>query len=645
MATETVIYVSLALVLLTRIYVFINPPDFLEEHKDRRYHEYHLYRQYHLHKQYSNEEDGNGTDARSTDNDQPSLLTSDGVVPFRQRQERKNSTGSLGSTTAGLETLHSLSDELVLLGMGPGSQPFPLHELSTETLSKLDTSAATATMAVAASSSSSTFSPSSVTSPRREQDLWKQIIFSNEAKSVPNFLSLDISEIHYNGPLKEKFDSDKEVQRAIQELQNGQREMAQECPVMTVVWEGGRWCCLEGRSLYIMRAMAWKGQVRVRVLVDKDPTLLAVTEDCWRAAGMTTLDSSSFSSPSSSSIPSTSLPTESILASSSRMASPMAPLTTSKVDRTPFSAATAQPNTAVDQTVSLGLGLDEDLVDLHHHLHFSSSFQNDGDDAYPRTLSKVRFSVLAAEQQHLPPGQLSQRSLPGSPTGHDADDEKDDDDDDLEDENIESDGYMEDDEEDTEDEGDLLLSEARDTFDSRTAPLPPTGFGRRLQIDPRPSRPERKGTRVLALPSRLVIRPPLSTFSTCSSSSTLVSTFSAVTIQDEDEANNSDLTVVSPPQSPMLLPIKQSSVLSSSLSVDAKAKAKSFGRQESSNLFMKSSTPHHHHHHHERKISIPEFLLPPPQFSEQEYLILDPNSDSARRDNPPRRDSGHGDTP
>ncbi|KAF9163791.1 hypothetical protein DFQ26_002124 [Actinomortierella ambigua] len=51
MATETVIYVSLALVLLTRIYVFISPPDFLQEHQDPHYQEYHLYRQYHIRKQ------------------------------------------------------------------------------------------------------------------------------------------------------------------------------------------------------------------------------------------------------------------------------------------------------------------------------------------------------------------------------------------------------------------------------------------------------------------------------------------------------------------------------------------------------------------------------------------------------------------
>ncbi|GJJ73017.1 hypothetical protein EMPS_05375 [Entomortierella parvispora] len=649
MATETVIYVSLALVLLTRIYVFINPPEFLEEHKDRRYHEYHLYRQYHLHKQYDPLEDGNGTDSKSSDDDQPSLLTSDGILPFQQQQlqepqgpERKNSKG-LGSTTAGLENLHNLSDELVLLGMGPGSRPFPLHELSTETLSKLDTSI-TAPMGPTSSSSSSAISP------RREQDLWKQIIFSNEAKSVPNFLSLDISEIHYNGPLEERFDSDKEVQRAIQELQNGQREMAKECPVMTVVWEGGRWCCLEGRALYIMRALQWKGQVRVRVLVDKDPTLLAVTEDCWRAAGMTALDTSSStpssSSSSSSSIPATSSSAQSILASSPRMASPVAPVATSKVDRTPFSAAIAQPTNATDRTVSLGLGLDEDLVDLHHHHHLSSFSQNEGDVHSPRTLSKVRFSVLAADQPLLQ-GQLSQPSLPGSPTGHDADDEKDDeDDDDLEDETIESDGYMEDDEEETEDEDDLLPSEARDTLDSRTAPFPPTGFGRRLQIDPRPSRPERRGTRVLALPSRLV-RPPLPSSSTASP--ILGSFFSAVSIQDEDEANNSDLTVVSLPQSPALLPINASSNLSSSSSMGVKAKAKAFGRQESSLKPLTSQGPlhHHSHHHHERKISIPEFLLPPPGLAlEQEYLILDPSHDSnTRRDNPPRRDSGHGDTP
>ncbi|KAF9580103.1 hypothetical protein BGW38_003381 [Lunasporangiospora selenospora] len=161
MATETVIYVSLALVLLTRIFVFISPPEFLEEHQERRYHD-----------------------------------------------------PSAGGTAS-------------------------LRDLE------------------------------------RDNDLWRQILYSSEAASVPSFLTLDLSEIHYNGSLDDKFERDSEVLESIRALRAGQRDVNKECPDMTVVWEGGRWCCLEGRTLYILRALQWQGKVKVRVLVDKDPTLLA----------------------------------------------------------------------------------------------------------------------------------------------------------------------------------------------------------------------------------------------------------------------------------------------------------------------------------------------------------------------------------
>ncbi|KAG0233634.1 hypothetical protein BGW42_007307 [Actinomortierella wolfii] len=93
---------------------------------------------------------------------------------------------------------------------------------------------------------------------------------------------------------------------------------------MAVVWESGRWCCLEdnaNRLLYILRKVGWQGQVRVKVLVDRDvdvevgadangsnsernvhpssklsssaaahvswgPSVVAVTEESWKAAGM-----------------------------------------------------------------------------------------------------------------------------------------------------------------------------------------------------------------------------------------------------------------------------------------------------------------------------------------------------------------------
>ncbi|KAF9966920.1 hypothetical protein BGZ70_000782 [Mortierella alpina] len=234
MATETVIYVSLALVLLTRIYVFISPPDFLEEHKDRRYHEYHLYRQYHLHKQYDDDTQEN---------------TEDGFVASSRRSSTaQRQLDGHGGKTNPIDVLHHPSDELVLLGMGPGARPLPLHELSARAFSDLD--------------------PLSIVTPRSRssssstaRERMGQVAWGDADIGMPNFLSLDTSEIHYNGSLK-KFEQDPEVREAVRELQIGQRDLAKECPTMT-------------------------GQVRVQVLVDKDATMLAVTEEYWRAAGMT----------------------------------------------------------------------------------------------------------------------------------------------------------------------------------------------------------------------------------------------------------------------------------------------------------------------------------------------------------------------
>jgi hypothetical protein len=85
------------------------------------------------------------------------------------------------------------------------------------------------------------------------------------------WLDLDISSIHYHGSL-EPFGADPETLKTIQDLKTStthRRVVRMARTVgLTVVWENGEWCCLEGRMLYVLRAVGWTGQVRARVLVD-----------------------------------------------------------------------------------------------------------------------------------------------------------------------------------------------------------------------------------------------------------------------------------------------------------------------------------------------------------------------------------------
>ncbi|KAF9560392.1 hypothetical protein EC968_006216 [Mortierella alpina] len=507
MATETVIYVSLALVLLTRIYVFISPPDFLEEHKDRRYHEYHLYRQYNLHKQYDDE---------SQENTQDGLVASSRRSSSAQQQldgpgEKKNS----------IDALHHPSDELVLLGMGPGARPLPLHELSARALSELDP------LGIATSRSRS--SSSSTLREKTGQDTW-----GDADMSMPNYLSLDTSEIHYNGSLK-KFEQDPEVREAIRELQIGQRDLAQECPTMTVVWEGGRWCCLEGRTLYILRSLGWQGQVRVQVLVDKDATMLAVTEEYWRAAGM-----SSELRPLATTSPDPTTP-----ASISPL-SPPAQQSKSTVIPAAEQATSHQFNTsaAISSAPTVGLSLEE--TDEGPDVLLGGAVETEA-------LSRIPYGVLASETK------LSATTLEHDETDGETENRHE----------VESDGYEEDDEGDADEDDD-----AEDDDDATVSGIEKQLRSAGLQSSNDPY-----------LRRRIFL----------------------------DRTKPTASTTNDAPPSPLLLPKANES------------KTLSETRQ-----------------HHERKISIPEFLLPPPLHDEQVYLIIDPASSPTSK-TPPRRDSGHGD--
>jgi hypothetical protein len=399
MATETVIYVSLALVLLTRIYVFISPPEFLEQHKDRRYHEYHLYRQYHIRKQ---------IDTRDDKDEQPP--EDDDLAELLHSHSRRRSSSSAhqpeqhGYSDGGfvdpspLTALHYPSDELVLLGMGPGARPLPLGDLSAAGFSKLEnlavntttslsidssisTTASTVAAATATTPTTATATGSSSSSPYSpryggEQGVWKNIMGASETGSVPSYLSLDTSEIHYNGSLQ-RFEKDSEVLESIAALKAGQRDMAKECPVMTVVWEGGRWCCLEGRTLYILRALEWRGQVRVRVLVDKDPTTLAVTEECWKAAGMTSDLTPLFTTLGRK--PSVSTTPTSAVFESALTVTEEEDVLRGKGSRAFMSTATADPN-----ATTIGLSLEDD-----------STFGGRILIGTPEVEANVRFSSLS----------------------------------------------------------------------------------------------------------------------------------------------------------------------------------------------------------------------------------------------------------
>ncbi|KAG0363870.1 hypothetical protein BGX24_004834 [Mortierella sp. AD032] len=630
MATETVIYVSLALVLLTRIYVFISPPEFLEQHKDPRYNEYHLYRQYHIRKQVDQ-----GHDSKDEQEDNSELGDDDlaALLQSHSSQRRSSSSAIIQETSndAGfvdpspLTALHYPSDELVLLGMGPGARPLPLGELSSSGYSRLENLADSAKLTfspptISVTTSSTNTTPTSATtattgassphSPRDssgKQDVWRYIMGASESGAVPSYLSLDTSEIHYNGSLH-RFEKDPEVLESIKALRAGQRDMTKECPVMTVVWEGGRWCCLEGRTLYILRVLGWKGQVRVRVLVDKDPTTLAVTEECWKAAGMTSDLTPLFTSlarKASVSMTTTSPTTTTTTTNSEDV------LGCKESSQVYMSTATAEPS-----TTTFGLSLDD------------STFGGRILNGTPEAEANVRVSLSSSSGKGSSP--LSGGS---SHSGNDAD---------VEEEEYESgpgsdDGYMEDDEGETEeDEGD-------DSEDEQQRDQPSRHVHNRFQA--------------------MSLHHQNATTPTSSDRPTLPRMLQPLTVLDESE-NNSDLTIVSPP-SPVFTPLSTIQLPSNPI------RKQSFGpttlhggdivlhpRTVSSHHQHPQHQQHNHPQHHERKISIPEFMLPPPLHDEQVYLIIDPSSavdvdagagggDAAellREKNPPRRDSGHGDS-
>ncbi|KAF9154322.1 hypothetical protein BG015_001298 [Linnemannia schmuckeri] len=606
MATETVIYVSLALVLLTRIYVFISPPEFLEQHKDRRYHEYHLYRQYHIRKQI--DDNRQDKDEQEDDNLAALLQSHSRQSSAQQDQQHLNSSDGGFVDPSPLTALHYPSDELVLLGMGPGARPLPLGDLSAAGFSKLEnlatnttTSSSTFSSSTSSTVATTTRSLSSPYSPQddgEQQDVWKHIMGANESGAVPSYLSLDTSEIHYNGSLH-RFEKDPEVLESIAALKAGQRDMAKECPVMTVVWEGGRWCCLEGRTLYILRALDWKGQVRVRVLVDKDPTTLAVTEECWKAAGMTS-DLTPLFTTLGRKLSVSTTPTSAVFESTLPTVTEEEGVSRGKGSQVFMSTATADPS-----TTTIGLSLEDD-----------STFSGRILDGTPEVEANVRFSLSNSSRK-------GSSSLSGSQhSGNDADVEEDE-----ESGPGSDDGYMEDDEGETEEDEGSFSEDDQDQHHIRS----------RLQAMSMHQHPSTARTLARQRQQQNRMLQPLM-------------------VQHDESENNSDLTIVSPP-SPVFTPLSTIQLPSDPVRKQFFGSTTLPGGDVVHHPRAVSSS-RHHHLHHERKISIPEFMLPPPLHDEQVYLIVDPSSTSVttmkgmdaeaagllREKNPPRRDSGHGDS-
>ncbi|KAF9356229.1 hypothetical protein BGX34_010025 [Mortierella sp. NVP85] len=426
---------------------------------------------------------------------------------------------------------------------------------------------------------------------------------SNAADPVPNYISLDISEIDYNGSL-EKFDQDPEVLESIRDLKAGQRDMDKECPTMTMIWEGGRWCCLEGRTLYILRALEWKGQVRVRVLVDKDPMLLAVTEDYWKASGMAMAAGENMKAGTPSTIESHA--------------------STTIDPRIDMNVVVAEASISIDQPAQMSIAaVDTGVTTVGLSLDDSGRPGSNTIETIKSAMSpKARFRLLTEDGP----------SLPGSPGGHDADDER-------EQDEVESDGYLEDDEGD---EDDFDIQQRLRAMSVSKLAIPPPSKQHRYQ-------------KLAAMGTK---RP--------------------LYLQEHlKDDNASEPTMVAPP-SPLLLPntgreldpepdmagsIYPHVQLSPPNRLARKAPFGSIGEDGLRNnrpLQQQRQFPHqqprtklqhplyHHHHHHrslhhERKISIPEFMLPPPLHTEQTYVIIDPSAGGCER-NPPRRDSGHCDS-
>ncbi|KAF9142686.1 hypothetical protein BG015_000703 [Linnemannia schmuckeri] len=263
---------SLAAIILTRIYVSFNPPDFLRQYRDpdgdycgnssspfRRYH--------HLRLQVVSESLGSKEDQVQDDNKET-------------EKEERGHENELKQDTSRPVLEHVDEEAQAKTRMDhPGRHTVHVTPRSRVTAALTFTSKQDRTM------------DDNLTIlhhlPNSSPSLSSDHHFYTSLPTIPTtqprrpWLDLEISNIHYHGSL-EPFGTDDEVIKTIHDLQtSGSTSNSNSdggCSAsgyarlwgMTVIWEDGQWCCLEGRTLYILKAVGWTGRVRARVLVDQD---------------------------------------------------------------------------------------------------------------------------------------------------------------------------------------------------------------------------------------------------------------------------------------------------------------------------------------------------------------------------------------
>lgn len=271
--TAGLVLFSLAIILLTRMYVSFNPPEFLRSYRDPEgnYCGNNISglfrRKYHLRPQFSSESLGSLEDQGQDGNEE------------REKEEHGHKKGRKRNTTG--PVLGHARGESTKDSMGYPSR----HTVPVIPRLRAATTAATFTSKQQDRTVDDDKrailhhlrNPSSSTSDSHRFRTSLPAIPTTIPSPQPRrqWLDLDISKIHYHGSL-EPFSTDDEVLKTIQGLQTGSSSSNSNSAFeyartrdMTVVWEGGQWCCLEGRTLYILKAVGWTGRVRARVLVDQ----------------------------------------------------------------------------------------------------------------------------------------------------------------------------------------------------------------------------------------------------------------------------------------------------------------------------------------------------------------------------------------
>ncbi|KAK3834558.1 MAG: hypothetical protein J3R72DRAFT_218343 [Linnemannia gamsii] len=281
---------ALAIVLLTRAYVSINPPDFLRQYRDPDGNfcsssSRHYLRSHVLLVEDEEEEERQGGNGEDDDEG------------FGDREEDEKEKHGEGQEP---QQEHELKQDES--GLGVEQARSRLNRPHQHTMNVVSRQRTVATKTLVTRRRAFSCSPEDMMTLM--DDEWrmatslqddKQAILrhlrnsfssSSPSTSIPppptlqpprrhhyrQWLDLDISTIHYHGSL-EPFANDFEILKTIQTLKTSATTNTPEhfarSARLTVVWEKGQWCCLEGRTLYVLKAVAWEGRVRAQVLVDQ----------------------------------------------------------------------------------------------------------------------------------------------------------------------------------------------------------------------------------------------------------------------------------------------------------------------------------------------------------------------------------------